>query len=111
MATKVDTIAGKFYYLSMFFLFATVGFGAAFIVLSMSSRFFEWEISDCKAEGLNVNGSLILEYNLDMTADIGWNRFTVTHLNQGADSQGGCFGDFVEGDTYPIEDYQVHFFF
>lgn len=107
MSSKGSAIAGHMYYASMFFLLAAVGFGAAFIALSMSSRFFEWEVSDCVAKGVNVDGTNIFEYNLDMRANIGWNRFTVSFLDEGAAEEGGCFGDLVQGETYPLEDFQV----
>lgn len=41
---KPGAVAGRAYYLSMFFLLATALFGTAFIVLSMTSRFFKWKV-------------------------------------------------------------------
>jgi len=44
MPTKVGMIAGNMYHASMFFLLATIGLGTAFIVCSVSSRFFKWKV-------------------------------------------------------------------
>ncbi|CAN0434311.1 unnamed protein product [Pylaiella littoralis] len=111
MASKVGSIAGRMYRASMFFFASTAVYGTAFIALSRSSRFFGWQVSDCVAQGV-AKGVVapseegIYTFNLDMTADIGWNRFTVTSLNQAAAQAGLCFGDLTQGTTYPLEDYQ-----
>lgn len=44
MPTKVGAIAGRVYHTTMFFLLVTIGLGTAFIVLTMSSRFFKWKV-------------------------------------------------------------------
>lgn len=41
---KAGAVAGRVYYAVAFFLLATIGFGTAFIVLSMASRFFKWKV-------------------------------------------------------------------
>lgn len=47
---KAGAVAGRAYYLSIFLLLVTMAMGTAFIVLSMSSRFFKWKVccmTDC----------------------------------------------------------------
>lgn len=64
--SKVGNVAGRAYHLAMFFLVATIAFGAAFITTSRTSRFFKWEVSNCVARG-NVEGYVeILEFFLDL---------------------------------------------
>lgn len=107
---KVGAIAGNMYHMAMFFLLSTIVLGAAFIATSMSSRFFKWSVEGCTAYGNgNIAGSNIeiLKFNLDVTVDIGWREFTVTSLDQGTETVGECLDELKQGQTYPIEDYQV----
>ncbi|CAM9458851.1 unnamed protein product [Ectocarpus fasciculatus] len=100
--------AGGMYHTAMFFLLCTIMFGAAFIATSMSSRFFKWSVEGCAARGNgNISGNdLIIEYNLDMTVDIGWREFTVTSIDEGVEEFGECLGELKQGQSYPLGDYQ-----
>ncbi|CAB1113375.1 unnamed protein product [Ectocarpus sp. CCAP 1310/34] len=106
---KVGAIAGRMYHMALFFLLSTIVLGAAFIATSMSSRFFKWSVEGCSAFGnVAIPGSsdLIVDFNLDMTVDIGWREFTVTSLDQGTETMGECLGELKQGQTYSIGDYQ-----
>lgn len=107
---KVGAIAGSMYYMAMFFLLSTFVFGVTFIGTSMSSRFFKWSVEGCTAFGNgNVAGSnsVIVAFDLDMTVDIGWREFTVTSLDKGTETIGGCLDELKQGQSYPLGDYQV----
>ena len=90
----------------MFLFAATIGFGTAFIVSSVSANFFKWELSNCITKGEAAGTGRIVVFSIDMEADIGWRDFTVTYLDQGAQDF-GCFGTIEQGEKYPIGDYQV----
>lgn len=102
-------MAGLFYIGSIFFFVVAIALGAAFIISSSSSNFFKWKIESCNTYGQLLDGDtaggILVNYDLDMTADIGWRQFTVTYLDVGAASA-GCF-TVKEGEKYSIGDYQV----
>ncbi|CAM9624657.1 unnamed protein product, partial [Laminaria digitata] len=98
-------IAGPMYYTNMFLFAATIGFGTAFILSSVSANFFKWELSNCITRGEAAGTGKIVVFSIDMEADIGWRDFTVTYLDQGAQDF-GCFGTIEQGEKYPIGDYQ-----
>lgn len=98
-------VAGLFYIGSIFFFVLSIALGAAFIFTSASRNFFKWKIESCNTVGQVLDGSLLVNYDLDMTADIGWRQFTVTYLDMGAVAA-GCFS-VEEGETYSISEYQV----
>lgn len=102
---KVGGIMGRLYACNMFLFLAAIGLGVAFIVLSMSSRFFIFTSDDCTVVG-STTGPEILRYDLSLDVDIGWREFEVTYINPGARTY-GCFDDLVQGDTYSIADFQV----
>lgn len=97
-------IATPFYYVNMFLFAATIGFGTAFIVSSMSKNFFKWVLSDCTTKGAGEGKTLV--FDIDIEVDIGWRDFTVTYLDPGAQDF-GCFGTIEQGGKYSIGDYQV----
>lgn len=99
-------IATPIYYANMFMFAVTIGFGAAFIVSSVSANFFKWELSNCMTKGEAAGTGRIVMFSIDVEADIGWRDFTVTYLDQGAQDF-GCFGTIEQGEKYPIGDYQV----
>lgn len=99
-------IATPVYYANMFLFAATIGFGTAFIVSSVSANFFKWELTNCVTKGVAEGTGRIVVFSIDMEADIGWRDFTVTYLDQGAQDF-GCFGTIEQGEKYSIGDYQV----
>lgn len=104
--SKVQTIDGRMYRANMLLFVLAAGFGTAFIATSKDSRFFKFVMDDCAVSGRASTGQ-IFTYDLDITADIGWRHFKITHLDQGADSN-GCFGgDFELDGIYSLENFQV----
>lgn len=99
-------IATPVFYANMFLFAATIGFGTAFIVSSVSANFFKWELTNCVTKGVAEGTGRIVVFSIDMEADIGWRDFTVTYLDPGAQDF-GCFGTIEQGEKYPIGDYQV----
>lgn len=85
--------------------------GVGFIYTSMSAHFFKWTIDTCDIAGRLVGAGQnstgkIVNYEVDMDADIGWLEFTISYIDPGV-AAAGCFADLTQGDTYPIADYQV----
>lgn len=104
--STIHGVATPIYYANMFLFAATIGFGTAFIVSSVSANFFKWELSNCMTKGEAAGTGRIVVFSIDMEADIGWRDFTVTYLDQGAQDF-GCFKTIEQGEKYPIGDYQV----
>lgn len=100
---KVNPITGIFYRGSMFFFVCAIGFGVAFIATCTSRNFFTWKVNTCGVIGTQEESGLLLEYDVDMKANIGWRDFTVT-LDPGAAE---CFETLESGASYPIADFQV----
>lgn len=106
-------VSERMFNASILFFVSAVCFGAAFIATSMSSRAFSWSIDTCAVNGAvqsdgDSETGLIVEYNLDMEADIGWSEFTVTYIDPGA-GQNSCFATIEQGGVYPLGDFQVGF--
>lgn len=107
------SVSDRMFNANILFFVGAITFGAAFVATSMSSRVFTWSIDTCAVKGAvqsdGEGGSgLIVEYNVDMEADIGWREFTVTYIDPGA-GQNSCFETIEQGGVYPLGDFQVSF--